>query len=203
METLATIESKTLAALYPFCAHKYVRYYLQGVLIESADKGVIAVATDGHKMLVINDFDGHCEKSIIVQYSSTMATQMKKKDAGIATILRLSPDSDQLQIMLSNGFAGPGQLIDGKYPAYNNVMPKELPTDSAARQHYDPALLTAFCTAEKVLRNGSTYHGISIINGNEKACGCILYPHISDNLHARGVLMPLKQDFDYAWNPAA
>jgi hypothetical protein len=204
MKTLAKIEAKTLAALHPFTAVKDVRYYLDGVLIEPDPVGgAVAVATNGHVMLVVNDFEGECEAPVIVQFESTLATQMKKKDAGIATISRIAPDSPQLQISLANGFAGPAQLVDGKYPDYKAVMPAELAREPRAQVHYGSNLLAAFCTAEKVLRSHSKARGISIVNGAEKACGCVLFPHISDTLHARGVIMPLMQKAlgRYSWAP--
>jgi hypothetical protein len=181
-----------------------VQYYLAGVLIEPVEAGgVSAVATNGHQLLAVTDFEGECESPIIVEFASTLATQMKRKDAGIATISRPEPDSPMLNITLSNGFAGPAQLIDGKYPAWGNVTPDKLADNPYARVFYNPLYLETFCKAEKILRPGSERRGISIINGEEKSCGCILYPHISDTLHARGVIMPLLQKDAglYAWNP--
>jgi hypothetical protein len=203
MKTLAKIEAKTLAALHPFTAIKDVRYYLAGVLIEPDPVGgAVAVATNGHVMLVVNDFEGECEAPVIVQFESTLATQMKKKDAGVATISRIAPDSPQLQISLDNGFAGPAQLVDGKYPDYQAVMPRQLPDEPCARQFYASNLVARFCTAEKVLRSHCKTRSISIVNGDPKSAGCVLFPHISDTLHARGVLMPLMPGIDHQWTPA-
>jgi hypothetical protein len=204
METLATVQANVLATLYPFTARKDVRYYLDGVYLEPVDTGgLVAVATDGHRMLIINDLAGHCSKPIIVQFASTLATQLKRKDAGIATISRISPDNNSLQISLENGFAGPAVLIDGTYPAYEQVMPKGLNPEPCGQQHYNSEYVAGFCTAEKVLRSDNKQRGISIVNGDQKSPGCVLFPFISDTLHARGVLMPLtqKEAHLYTWNP--
>jgi hypothetical protein len=205
MEQLATIQANVLAALHPFTASKDVRYYLAGVYLEPAGDntpGAVAVATNGHQLLMVTDYAAECPEPIIVQFESTLATQMKKRDAGTATISRMDPDNSMLIISLSNGFAGPAQLIDGKYPAYKNVVPETLSSEPCTRQHYSPEYIVNFCAAEKILRPGATTRGISLVNGGEKEPICVLFPAVSDTVHARGVLMPLVQKGDYyAWTP--
>jgi DNA polymerase-3 subunit beta len=206
METLVKIEAKALAALHPFTAKKDVRYYLDGVYIEpGSNGGAVAVATDGHKILVVTDLEATITEPVIIQFESTLATQMKRKDAGIATVSRISPDNLDLLVTLQNGHIGPARIVEGTYPAYKNVIPEKVSDNPCAMQHYNPQYVIAFCTAEKVLRSNCNSHGISLVNGEQKSPVCIMYPHISDTLHALGVLMPLvqKEMTTYSWQMAA
>ena len=195
MTIIATLNANTLAALYPFTAVKDVRYYLGGVYIEpNKTEGITAVATNGHVILAVNDTAGTCEAPVIISFESTLVTQMKKHNAGLATITRISPDLPGVTISLESGFSGPGTIIDGRYPDYQAVMPGELASEPAAYVAYDPQYISKFCVAEKVLRPMHKAHGLQIVNGADNRAGCIVFPFISDTVSARGVIMPLRSD---------
>lgn len=57
---------------------EFTRYYLEGVRIEPhPDGGVFVVATDGHRLVVAHDPDGHADESAIVKIPKFMLSECK------------------------------------------------------------------------------------------------------------------------------
>jgi len=105
-------------------AFQDVRYYLNGLLLEITSKGIKAVATDGHR-LAVSQYSQPIEikedKSIIVPRKA------------ILEISRLLEDNDQIVdvsigenfIRISmEGMIFTSKLVDGQYPNYQTVIPK-------------------------------------------------------------------------------
>lgn len=65
---IAKVNPKFFHAISLFASKSDVRYYLEGVFIESNPKGgVNIVATNGHVMAVMHDPEGFAHKQIIVK----------------------------------------------------------------------------------------------------------------------------------------
>lgn len=58
---MITVNAKLFRVASMFVSKNTIRQSLDGVRIEKAKEGVILVATDGHRMIVINDRDGKIE----------------------------------------------------------------------------------------------------------------------------------------------
>ena len=108
-----------------FCmAQQDVRYYLNGLLFEISNNRLRTVATDGHRMSladvdVSNSING--EKQVILPRK------------GVQEMIRFLEDSDQtVEIQIGanhmraslNGLVFTSKLIDGRFPDYNKVIPK-------------------------------------------------------------------------------
>jgi DNA polymerase-3 subunit beta len=106
-------------------AHQDVRYYLNGLLLELMPTGVRAVATDGHRLAV-------CDREVETPVTATQQIIIPRK--GVTELVRMLGHLDS-EVTLGIGqnhlrVTGPGQtiitkLIDGKFPDYERVIPKE------------------------------------------------------------------------------
>ncbi len=106
-------------------AQQDVRYYLNGLLLEISEGMIRSVATDGHRLaLCTHDCDVHPEETI----------QLIVPRKGIMELVKLLEDSDDLvEIQVSsnhikislNDFVFTSKLIDGRFPDYERVIPKD------------------------------------------------------------------------------
>ena len=106
-------------------AQQDVRYFLNGMLFDNAGTTLTAVATDGHR-LATN------ATSLEVQESAPWQVIIPRKT--ISELLRLiNPDDTEIEITLTEhhiGFTSPdftltSKLIDGNFPDYRCVIPKD------------------------------------------------------------------------------
>lgn len=105
-------------------AQQDVRYYLNGLLLEISNGTVRAVATDGHRLAL-------CSHDCDVSPSDTVQIIVPRK--GVSELVKLLEDSeDPVQIQVSNNhikiklqdFIFTSKLIDGRFPDYERVIPK-------------------------------------------------------------------------------
>ena len=119
--TLKTLIEHTHFAM----AQQDVRYYLNGLLLEIAENRIRTVATDGHR-LALN------EASIEANNHDTCQVIVPRK--GVQELLRLLGD-DESEVVLSidanhiraalGDVCFTSKLIDGKFPDYHRVIPRE------------------------------------------------------------------------------
>ena len=107
-------------------AHQDVRYYLNGLLFEFSPNSIRAVATDGHRLAM-------CERNINTKQDLTRQVIVPRK--GISEILRLVSHTEKevllglsgSQIRLTlDGNSVAVKLVDGKFPDYERVLPKDI-----------------------------------------------------------------------------
>ncbi|MYL23684.1 DNA polymerase III subunit beta [Halomonas alkaliantarctica] len=105
-------------------AQQDVRYYLNGLLLEIQSNLLRAVATDGHRLSM-------CSRSVEVSVEQPHKLIVPRK--GILELARLLDDSDE-PVSLTLGsthirahtgdFTFTSKLIDGKFPDYERVVPR-------------------------------------------------------------------------------
>jgi DNA polymerase-3 subunit beta len=162
--TLAKLLDKTHFSM----AQQDVRYYLNGLLLETGDKCLRAVATDGHRLAL-------CEIDLEEQKLPEQQVIVPRK--GVLELQRLMEGDGDLQIELGSnhiriqlpGIRYTSKLIDGRFPEYERVIPQDtdnqLTTD---REAFRGALQrTAILSNEK-------YRGIRLII---KKDGLLLQAH--------------------------
>lgn len=128
-EMTLTLESGMLQALVGATqfamAHQDVRYYLNGLLLEISGKTLRAVATDGHRLAL-------CERSLEIDPVAGNR-QLIVPRKGVAEIQRLASHAEgALTLGISSNalrVTGGGQtvtvkLVDGKFPDYERVIPR-------------------------------------------------------------------------------
>jgi DNA polymerase-3 subunit beta len=103
-------------------AQNDVRYYLNGLLLETGKKYVRAVATDGHRLAI-------CE--INVEKQDVTPGQVIVPRKGVMELARLLGDAEEIQLDIGsnhiratlNGIRFTSKLIDGRFPDYERVIP--------------------------------------------------------------------------------
>lgn len=105
-------------------ANQDVRYYLNGMLLEVAGPVVRSVATDGHRLalceLTIEGADA-TPQQVIVPRKGVLELQRLIGESGDCTI---EIGSNHLRVGLA-GIRLTSKLIDGRFPDYDRVIPRE------------------------------------------------------------------------------
>jgi len=138
-------------------AQQDVRYYLNGLLLE-VDSGMIrTVATDGHRLAI-------CEHQADVSPGEKIQVILPRK--GVMELARLLSDSDEpVKVMIGNNhlsvvledYSFTSKLIDGKFPDYQRVIPRDSDKDVTA----DHELLKQALVRTSILSN-EKYRGIRL-----------------------------------------
>lgn len=151
--TLAELLDKTHFSM----AQQDVRYYLNGLLIETGGKHLRAVATDGHRLALCQaQLKGAKmeEKQVIVPRKGVLELQRLLSGEGQVS---LALGNNHIRIQLE-GIRFTSKLIDGRFPEYERVIPKNPGNElSADRDTLKGALQrTAILSNEK-------YRGIRLM----------------------------------------
>ena len=106
-------------------AQQDVRYYLNGMSLETEENLIRSVATDGHRLAL-------CRFSYTANNLPVRQVIIPRK--GVLEISRLVEDNDRqvkVQIgsnhirLFSNDFIFTSKLVDGRFPDYRRVLPKD------------------------------------------------------------------------------
>jgi DNA polymerase-3 subunit beta len=138
-------------------AQQDVRYYLNGLLIETGKKVLRAVATDGHRLAL-------CE--VALENAAAPEQQVIVPRKGVLELQRLLSGEGSVELELGSnhiraqldGIRFTSKLIDGRFPEYERVIPAEADNELVAdREAFRGALQrTAILSNEK-------YRGIRLI----------------------------------------
>lgn len=152
-DSLARLIEKTHFSM----AQQDVRYYLNGMLLETGEKHLRAVATDGHRLAL-------CQ--VALDNEALEAQQVIVPRKGVLELQRLMDGKGDLNIELGanhiriqlEGIRFTSKLIDGRFPEYDRVIPKESSNElKADRSEFRSALQrTAILSNEK-------YRGIRLV----------------------------------------
>jgi len=138
-------------------AQQDVRYYLNGMLLETGGRHLRAVATDGHRLALCQvELDGADmeEQQVIVPRKGVLELQRLMSGEGD---LNIELGANHVRIQLE-GIRFTSKLIDGRFPEYERVIPKESSNElKANRNEFRGALQrTAILSNEK-------YRGIRLV----------------------------------------
>jgi DNA polymerase III subunit beta len=153
-ELLARLLEKTHFSM----AQQDVRYYLNGLLLETREKQLRAVATDGHRLalcqVALDTGRKGAVKQVIVPRKGILELQRLLSGEGLVT---LELGSNHVRIQL-DGIRFTSKLIDGRFPEYERVIPQDTENRlTADRQLFRDALQrTAILSNEK-------YRGIRLV----------------------------------------
>ncbi len=138
-------------------AQQDVRYYLNGMLLEAGGKHLRAVATDGHRLALCQaDLDGGDldEQQVIVPRKGVLELQRLMSGEGD---LNIELGSNHIRIQL-DGIRFTSKLIDGRFPEYDRVIPKESSNELKA----DRAVFKGALQRTAILSN-EKYRGIRLV----------------------------------------
>jgi DNA polymerase III subunit beta len=107
-------------------AQQDVRYYLNGLLLETEKKTLRAVATDGHR-LALSEVDligvaARDEQLIVPRKGVLELSRLLEGDGEV----ELALGANHIRVQL-DGIRLTSKLIDGRFPEYGRVVPKEPP----------------------------------------------------------------------------
>ncbi|NIL93988.1 MAG: DNA polymerase III subunit beta [Woeseiaceae bacterium] len=137
-------------------AQQDVRYYLNGMLLETGGKHLRAVATDGHRLALCEaDVGGSLdEQQVIVPRKGVLELQRLLGSDG-SVDLELGPNHVRIQLQ---GIRFTSKLIDGRFPEYERVIPQ----DSSNELTADREALRGALQRTAILSN-EKYRGIRLI----------------------------------------
>ena len=123
-----SVPQKTLRTLinqvhFAMAVHD-IRYYLNGILFIAEGKMLTLVATDGHRLaLAQNPLDAEVpnKQEVILPRKTVLELQRLLKDEDTAIEMRFA--SNQAKFNFS-GMEFVTKLVEGKFPDYNRVIPK-------------------------------------------------------------------------------
>ena len=138
-------------------AFQDVRFYLNGLLLEITPQSIKTVATDGHRLAI-------CSLDAETNVSDDTSIIIPRK--GVLEIARLLEDSnEEVEVVVGENFIRvifsdvifTSKLVDGKYPNYDSVIPKN--TDKQI--HADKMSLKQCLIRTSILSN-EKYRGIKL-----------------------------------------
>ena len=186
-----TISTDIFAAVSLFRGIEDIRYYLNGLYLETGANGARLVGCDGHQLAVAKLDGEYPEASIILPNSLVAAIKSKSKGPQVVTL-----DFNQgIQKYRKNGEFLPRDItltfaeitttakeLDGKFPDYRRVVPSEVDGTTA---QFDPRLINRIEKACSTLGYKS-FTGIAY-NGDRSALSVINESFVV-------VTMPFKAD---------
>ncbi|MDH3546306.1 MAG: DNA polymerase III subunit beta [Gammaproteobacteria bacterium] len=156
-----TVDQEVLGRLiektYFSMAQQDVRYYLNGMLLETGGKHLRAVATDGHRLALceaVMDGGSLDEQQVIVPRKGVLELQRLMSGEGK---LNLELGANHVRIQLA-GIRFTSKLIDGRFPEYERVIPKE----SANQLRADKVALRGALQRTAILSN-EKYRGVRLV----------------------------------------
>lgn len=138
-------------------AQQDVRYYLNGLLLETGKNVLRAVATDGHRLALCEvELEGKSapEQQVIVPRKGVLELQRLMSGDGD---LDIELGSNHVRIQL-DGIRFTSKLIDGRFPEYERVIPQDTSNALAA----DRGLFRSALQRTAILSN-EKYRGIRLI----------------------------------------
>ncbi len=138
-------------------AQQDVRYYLNGMLLETAGEHIRSVATDGHRLALCQaELDGAKldKQQVIVPRKGVLELQRLLTGEGTVDVV-LGANHVRIQL---DGIRFTSKLIDGRFPEYDRVIPR----DSSNEVRSDRAVLRGGLQRTAILSN-EKYRGIRLI----------------------------------------
>jgi DNA polymerase-3 subunit beta len=174
-----TIKTNELKALLICAGKKDIRYYLNGVHFESSSRGMIAAATDGHRLLCINLPAENAPGIKAIVPRELIEAAIKTKSVYIDITI------EGQQVTLSSaGQNVSGGLTDATFPDYRRVIPNSV--SGTQGNDFNNTYLVDFDKIGALIDSGKA----SILQNGPGNSALVRY----ENENAIGVIMPLRHD---------
>jgi DNA polymerase-3 subunit beta len=174
-----TIKTNELKALLLCAAKNDVRYYLNGVHFESSANGIIAAATDGHRLLCVNLPAENAPgiKNLIPRALIEAAVKTK------SIYIEITIDAGNVTLS-SAGQNVSGSIGEGVYPDYRRVIPESV--SGIQGNDFNNTYLVDFDKIGALIDGGKA----SVLQNGPSNSALVRY----ENENAIGVIMPLRHD---------
>jgi DNA polymerase-3 subunit beta len=174
-----TIKTNELKALLLCAGKKDIRYYLNGVHFESSANGMIAAATDGHRLLCINLPIENAPgiKNLIPRALIEAAVKTK------SVYIEITIEGGNVTLA-SAGQSISGSITDGVFPDYRRVIPNSV--TGIQGNDFNNTYLVDFDKIGALIEGGKA----SVLQNGPGMSALVRF----DNENAIGVIMPLRHD---------
>jgi DNA polymerase-3 subunit beta len=111
-------------------AQQDVRYYLNGVMLELGSRGLTAVATDGHRLARMTEAvetgvsDEDERRQVILPAKAVV--ELRRLLALQDGLVRVELSDRSIRVSFGDAVLV-SKLVDGRYPEYERVIPRDLP----------------------------------------------------------------------------
>lgn len=181
MNKVIEFDYSYLRACFPHSAKNDVRFYMCGIYLGDG----FMSATDGHKMIMIDDecFNG-CDyiipRNVIEFFIKKLGTNPMNSS------VKLTIGDDGFNIMELMDRYEYFKFIDGKFPDIKRVdIPK--PEKSEGHPMFNVSYMADFVKSLKILSKSNHADGLSILTrGNTESA----YVELTENSH--GIIMPMR-----------
>lgn len=168
------LPKNSLKAMAILASKQDIRYYLNGVLVESTGAYTRLVATDGHLLGVFQISEtAHEDKSFSIIIPNEIIAKLDKQDNFLSCV-------DGKWNIDGISFTP----VEGKYPDYMRVLPVKPASGETAQ--FNPELINRFAKCSKLL-NGTKYPVIAHNGGSSALIDLGLDCFI-------GVVMPMRNE---------
>lgn len=176
------LPKNSLKAMAILASKQDIRYYLNGVLVESNGAYTRLVATDGHLLGLFQTSEtAHEDKSFSIIIPNEIIAKLDKKDNFLSTNEHGNWSIDGISFT----------PIEGKFPDYMRVFPAKPASGETAQ--FNPEYITRFAKCSKLL-NGTKYPVIAHNGGSSALVDIGLDRFI-------GVVMPMRNELKIKETP--
>jgi hypothetical protein len=195
LDQRVVFNAELLAGVCPAISTEAQRYYLNGIYFEPAPNGgAIAVATNGHIMLVAHDPEGIAPKGGIILPLGALAAKLKS--ARLFTWV-----NDIARIAGKNMTEHLVKPIDGTFPDWRRIChPSTLEASEPVVAAFGHATVGGMCKAAKALGIPGYQVYAQISTGSAESYKNSIYePHLvrfAARADIFGILMPMRVSID-------
>lgn len=187
-------------AAYLCVSAEETRYYLNGVYVQPCDQGgVLVVATDGHRMVVIHDETGRADKAAIIRLDKEMLREcVAPKRSELTRTLSVDVESATATLYVeASGSPEPVRnllrqqrnvIVDATYPDWLRVVPRG-PFKGEGFPAFDAALLADMEKVGAMIKCEKDTLPLTIIHGEKNGPSLIRWNSIPN---AFAVLMSVR-----------
>ena len=172
-----------LKAVFLALANRDIRFYLNGMLIQCSGRTVRLVATDGHRLHMIDlPQEVPCPPLVegVIVPRALIDWALKNSKPGQS--VQITTDGSAVTIA-AGGASMSGAAVDGTYPEYSRILPRGIPTGEVAQ--FNPQYVSDAYTAVKELA-GKCTKSFPTLQHNGLAAATVAYERFL------AVIMPLR-----------
>jgi DNA polymerase-3 subunit beta len=195
MSVLFSLNLRALKSVAIAASTEETRYYLNGVNLVHTPSGVIMVATDGHRMMIVKqDWTDIVPNA---EFKPTIVPLAFIKKIKLVRGLDLADCTIGNDGAISIKYAGETmgtQAVDGTFPDWRRIVPKTAPSNVPA--HFNADYLADFAAAGRMLSNAKDARQPVISHDDGNPALVNWYFGAGQGLQAVGVLMPIRTPAD-------
>lgn len=194
---IARVSSIAVKAAFPFIAADEIRLYLCGVNIRPLESGgVVVIATDGHRFLMVRDPGGYAEEEIIARVSKD---GIKHAGVGVTFDVMSNGSASLNDETVSAVFIQPGRsLVEGKFPRIESVIDK-----TGYKEGISGAVNANYLADALKIKTGANAPAIRFFTKNEDSPLLFILSGIGE-IEVVGGIMKMRDTIQWlpSWIPA-